>query len=246
MPLPEAGRKMDYQYLMKQARATQRRMAYAVFGFVSKNVWDSRMRATRHFREWYLRPMNYARIMELPLTHLLLDPKIGERILDVSSPKLLALYYALNNPPGPGPKWQIVTCDMEDYFINDFEVYKTKLGLNVEPRVIDATQPIPFPEDHFDKIFSVSVLEHIPDEGDSRAVEQMLRVMRPGPSGAMVLTLPAATTYMEEWLSEKVDVLAHQDQRGGQILLPAAIRSGGAEKAVGGARSGNRPSHFDC
>jgi hypothetical protein len=77
---------MDYQYLMKQARATQRRMAYAVFGFVSKNVWDSRMRATRHFREWYLRPMNYARIMELPLTHLLLDPKIGERILDVSSP----------------------------------------------------------------------------------------------------------------------------------------------------------------
>ena len=60
---------------------------------------------------------------------------------------------------------------------------------------------IPYPENYFDKIFSISVLEHIPYDGDTEALKQILRVLKPG--GIAVITLPAFRNYIEEWISSK-------------------------------------------
>jgi SAM-dependent methyltransferase len=139
--------------------------------------------------------MNYARIMELPLTLRLLQASREDTILDVSSPKLLAMYFALNGYDG------VVAADLEDYFLSDFEAYKKHGNISIQTAVFDAAREIPYPDAHFDKIFSVSVLEHIPDDGDILAVREMLRVMKP--SGSLVITLPAFAYYVEEWTSSK-------------------------------------------
>jgi SAM-dependent methyltransferase len=163
--------------------------------FVMGNLLRGPIRNTKHFRGWFHTPMNYARIMELPLTLLLLQATKNEAILDVSSPKLLALYYALMGCRG------VVTADLEDYFVSDFETYKEHANLTIKTAVFDAAREIPYPDSHFDKIFSVSVLEHIPNNGDILAMREMLRVLKP--SGSLVITLPAFTHYVEEWISSK-------------------------------------------
>lgn len=136
-------------------------------------------------------PMNYARIMELPLTLLLLRAGKDDLVLDVSSPKLLAMFFALNGYDG------VVAADLEDYFVGDFEIYKQYAKLPLRTAVFDAARHIPYPDSHFDRMFSVSVLEHIPGNGDTLALQEMLRVLKP--SGSLVITLPAFTHYVEEW-----------------------------------------------
>jgi SAM-dependent methyltransferase len=150
--------------------------------------------------------MNYARIIELPLTQLLLNASKDDAILDISSPKLLALSLALNGYEG------VVAADMEDYFVDDFEIYKHYSKLSMKTSVFDAASEIPFASSCFDKIFSVSVLEHIPGDGDILAMKEMLRVLKP--SGTLVFTLPAFPYYVEEWTVSKHYWKSVQNQRG--------------------------------
>jgi 2-polyprenyl-3-methyl-5-hydroxy-6-metoxy-1,4-benzoquinol methylase len=181
--------------LLKTARLGEKRLLAASLRFVGANLLKTEARNTRHFREWFRCPMSYARIMELPLTMHLLDAQPDERILDVSSPKLLALYYALY-----GYK-HVVAADVEDYFVGDFDVFRRRSGIQLETAVFDAAKRIPYPDGHFDKIFSISVLEHIPGNGDTLATAEMVRALKSG--GSLVLTLPAFSTYTEEWLATK-------------------------------------------
>ncbi len=174
-------------------RQIQARLRNRSVAFVLKNFFDSRVRRTKHFREWYKMPMNYARIMELPLTHHLLAASRSDRILDVSSPKLLALLYA------EAGYRNVVAADLEEYFLGDFQAYIDNAKVAVATDVFDAAAHIPYADGHFDKIFSVSVLEHIPFDGDVKALREMLRVLNP--TGAIVITLPAFKDYTEEWIS---------------------------------------------
>jgi SAM-dependent methyltransferase len=139
--------------------------------------------------------MNYTRIIEVPLTLQLLNPNRTDRILDVSSPKLLGLYLARRGFSNT------VVADLEDYFVGDFDIYRKRCGVRIDPSVFDATKSIPFPDDYFDKIFSISVLEHIPSSGDTLAIREMLRVLKP--DGSIVITLPAFSEYTEEWADAK-------------------------------------------
>ncbi len=175
------------------ARYIQRQLVGQTVRFVAGKFCNSAIRNTRHFREWFHIPMNYVRMMELPLTALLLQAQAHEAILDVSSPKLLALYYALQGYDG------VVAADVEDYFVADFEAYRKHANIAIDVATFDAADCIPYADGHFDKVFSVSVLEHIPYDGDTRAVREMLRVLKE--SGCGVLTLPAFPSYIEEWLS---------------------------------------------
>ena len=136
--------------------------------------------------------MNYARQMEIPLTDEMLKPQPRESILDVSSPKLLSLYYADNGI-------DVVAGDLEDYFVSDMRNLKIGLRENasISTSVFDATERIPFPDSSFDKAFSISVLEHIPSNGDIKALQEISRVLKI--NGRLAITLPAFKTYVEEW-----------------------------------------------
>jgi SAM-dependent methyltransferase len=191
------GVKMENRSIewLRSTRLAQKQIEISAAKFILKNIWKSPVRDTRHYREWFSCLMNYARIMELPLTMKLLDAKKEDHILDVSSPKLLALYYSLSGFSN------VVAADIEDYFKNDFDIFSKYSGLNIHTSVFDATKSIPYPDEYFDKIFSVSVLEHIPFEGDREALKQILRVLKT--SGVAVITLPAFPHYVEEWITSK-------------------------------------------
>jgi SAM-dependent methyltransferase len=56
---------------------------------------------------------------------------------------------------------------------------------------------LPFEDGSFDRAYSLSVLEHIPAGGDREALGELARVVTP--DGRVVLTLPYAERYHEDW-----------------------------------------------
>jgi SAM-dependent methyltransferase len=69
-----------------------------------------------------------------------------------------------------------------------------------EPRLrfeVGDGRALRFEDASFDGAYSVSVLEHIPAPGDEEALRELARVTKPG--GRVVVTLPHARVYREDW-----------------------------------------------
>ena len=166
------------------ARFARRRLIPQI---IRPKMWKSRL-----FREWWRVPMNYARCIELPLTQLLLDASPDDTLLDISSPKLMALYQASHG------YHHVTAADIAPQFAEDLQMICSALGVELQTRVFDA-KSIPYPDESFSRIYSISVIEHIPGEGDRIALSEISRVLTN--SGRFVMTLPAYPQYLEEWLS---------------------------------------------
>jgi SAM-dependent methyltransferase len=59
-----------------------------------------------------------------------------------------------------------------------------------------------FDDGAFDAAYAISVLEHIPDRGDTAALRELVRVVRSG--GRIVITTPYATSYGESFVDADV------------------------------------------
>src|ERR1041385_157516 len=138
-------------------------------------------------------PVNYWRSLEyrLALEECRFTP--GERVLDVGSPKLLALWVAERLGA------RVVATDIEPYFIEEYELLRSlrrvpadRLELGVEDG-----RGLSFADASFDKVYSLSVLEHIPDDGDGVCVRELARVLAPG--GRCVLTVPCWPPSRTDW-----------------------------------------------
>jgi ubiquinone/menaquinone biosynthesis C-methylase UbiE len=141
-----------------------------------------------------LEPCTYWRNIEVPavLTHLRVEP--GQKVLDIGSPKLPSLYV-----------WktlgaEVWATDLFPYFVDEYRHFSERLrapspcpAYHIE--VQDATT-LPYPDEYFDKVFSISVLEHIEGDGDTSAMREIARVLKQG--GLCCLTFPFATRYSEE------------------------------------------------
>lgn len=91
------------------------------------------------------------------------------RCLDVSSPKLLP---SLLSREGKG-RW----CAIDRF---ELEVHRWR---SVDPALTLATcdaRRLPFADGTFDNALTISVLEHIPGDGDVRALREIFRVLKPG------------------------------------------------------------------
>jgi SAM-dependent methyltransferase len=177
--------------LIESVRARQIEIEKFVLFQLLPKVVKASIRNTKHFCEWYSIPMNYVRIIESPLTFELLDVNKNHKILDISSPKLLPLYMMVK-----GFK-NITVSDVEEYFKEDFQVYSQNFPISPKIETFDARK-IPYQDETFDRVFSISVLEHVPGEGDIDISKEVARVLKP--EGLFVLTLPAYKVYLEEWV----------------------------------------------
>ncbi len=180
--------------ILKKVRSIQKEIELFYLLRVLPKVFSKSTRQTRHFDEWLRAPMNYVRIIETPLTISLIDLKEEHKILDISSPKLLALYLGANGFP------EITISDVEDYFIEDFKIYAKNFGFSPRIETFDATN-IPFGDNSFDRVFSISALEHVADNGDREIAKEVARILKR--DGIFVITAPASNSYSEEWLKEK-------------------------------------------
>jgi SAM-dependent methyltransferase len=121
------------------------------------------------------------------------------RVLDVGSPKVLSLLLAGRTAN------RLFATDLEDRKI--FSRYGKTAQLlgygNYVPELQDARAQ-PYPDESFDLIYSISVIEHIPEDGDTRALEECRRLLHPG--GTLVVEVP--------YRREARTIMASYDSRG--------------------------------
>jgi SAM-dependent methyltransferase len=125
----------------------------------------------------------------------------GARILDLGSPKDLALIFARYRG------CEVVAVDILPEAIALSRRYAAAQGLDgsgpgkVKSEVQDGRR-LPYPDAAFEAAFSVSVLEHIPDAGDTAAIRELVRVVKPG--GVVVVTTPYDRAYRETFVEHDV------------------------------------------
>jgi SAM-dependent methyltransferase len=133
-------------------------------------------------------PLDPSRYLELPHSLRQLDARPGQAVIDLASPKLVAVALARSG----------VNVTSVDALESEVETWR-RLAPD-EPRLSlqcgDGRQ-LPCGNASFDHGYSISVLEHIPDDGDEQALGELARVVRPG--GRVVLTMPYAESYWEDW-----------------------------------------------
>jgi len=138
-------------------------------------------------------PVNYWRSLEYRLAVEESEFADGDRVLDVGSPKLLSLWLAERLGVS------VVATDIEPYFTAEYELLRG--ARHVPPdrlRVaVEDGRRLSFDDASFDKVYSLSVLEHIPDDGDTRCVREIARVLAPG--GRCVLTVPFWPVSRVDW-----------------------------------------------
>lgn len=75
------------------------------------------------------------------------------------------------------------------------------LGGRVIVEIQNATR-LAYDDDLFDAATCISTIEHIPDDGDRRALDELVRVVRPG--GLIGLTVPYNATFRQVYLQKDV------------------------------------------
>lgn len=132
-----------------------------------------------------LRPIDYMRCAEFEA--ILRDLEINRQmeILDVGSPQWFSLYLAERYPKTTFHYLNIIDAELVP-----FEKIAHVLGIaNLKYHKGD-TRKLQFDADKFDRVVSISVIEHIdPEEdGDLRALNEIKRVLKA--SGQVLLTVP--------------------------------------------------------
>jgi SAM-dependent methyltransferase len=142
---------------------------------------------------YLVRPVNYWRTVEYTSVWSEARFERSDRVLDVGSPKLLALYLAERVGA------EVCATDIEDYFVARMSriramrrIPSTRLQLGVEDG-----RSLSYPPGHFSAAYSISVLEHIPGEGDATCIQEIARVLAPG--GRCVITVPFAPQSRDEF-----------------------------------------------
>lgn len=140
--------------------------------------------------------ITYSRIAEAAVHCEAIRLKPGATVLDVGTGiNPLPLYWA--------SKGMRVTCTDPDDFIFRLVPLAEQMGLdealragNLRIEVADGAQ-LPYPDNSFDFWTSVSVVEHIPQDGDAQVLREAARVLKPG--GIAVLTTEGGLREEEVW-----------------------------------------------
>ena len=142
---------------------------------------------------YLVQPVPYWRSLEYRLVWAAAGFQATDRVLDIGSPKLLSLYLA--DRVGA----EVYSTDLEDYFVDEYTYLRQARRLAPERLHVETAdgRALPYPDGWFSKVFSVSVIEHIPDHGDSECLREIARVLAPG--GSCFITVPFSPTSREDY-----------------------------------------------
>jgi len=139
-------------------------------------------------------PVGYWRFLPNAFTYHEFLRFNNPRILDVSSPKLPSVFFATRTSQ------EVHATDLDDEKIfSRWKPAADALGLaNYFVEYQDARH-LTYPDESFDLIYSISVIEHIPDDGDAVSLREFRRVLKPG--GTLVIQIPYRRKRDDIWLS---------------------------------------------
>ncbi len=142
-------------------------------------------------------PVSYWRALEFRMVYDNADFRPSDRILDIGSPKLLSLYIAKKLGA------EVYSTDIDGYFVKEYTALRSAERLSPEKFHVEVEdgRKLSFADDYFDKVYSVSVIEHIPEHGDSECLREIGRVLRPG--GLCLLTVPFAPQSQDQYRPAK-------------------------------------------
>lgn len=145
-------------------------------------------------------PCTYWRNVEVPavINHLAVQPR--EKVLDIGSPKLASLFLWARL------KAELYATDLFPYFVQEYKHLHQclkNLGVASEYHIgIQDGRSLDYPDGYFDKVYAISVIEHIEENGDSQAMREIARVLKAG--GLCCLTVPYAARYREDMTERKL------------------------------------------
>lgn len=148
-----------------------------------------------------LLPASYWRVAEFAYVWERLGGYQGAHILDLGSPKDLAAIVARHL------RCAVTAVDILPEAIALSQRLARAQGLDghgagkVWSEVQDG-RVLSYADNTFDAAYSVSVLEHIPDGGDTAAMQELVRVVKHG--GIVVVTTPYDHAYRETFVHESV------------------------------------------
>jgi len=122
---------------------------------------------------------------------------------------------------------EIFVLDLQkDLIENTKKVAKKKGWGNIKAIQGDIAQ-IPFPENYFDVVYSISVLQNLPHKVKIKAVKEMARVLKPGGILGLVFDFGKSVKKREKYFSKKYDFfhfpLANVKEIEKYIILPSGL-----------------------
>jgi ubiquinone/menaquinone biosynthesis C-methylase UbiE len=135
-------------------------------------------------------PLNYWRMAEIPRAVSLLAVARPNAVLNVASPFLSSI--ALQDEGV-----EVTTIDIQDSAVSHQNSLIQCLDLNRQRSIAMDARRLVFDAESFDRVLAISSIEHIPDAGDTEAITEIARVLKPG--GQAVITVPyvAGPSYDE-------------------------------------------------
>lgn len=114
----------------------------------------------------------------------------NDKVLDIGSgesivPSLIKYEYGCD----------VYATDLDKNELNKQKEYSEKLNIDFHFEVQDATK-LSYSNNYFDKIIAISSIEHIPDTGDIKAINEFSRVLKSG--GKLLITVPFGDIYEEK------------------------------------------------
>jgi SAM-dependent methyltransferase len=170
-------------------------------------------------------PLDPSRYLELPWALDRLDAVPGQTVLDLASPKLLAVTLARRGV-------RVTTLDQLE---SEIEVWRRlaedEANLSL---VVGDGRAMPFADASFDHATSISVLEHIAGEGgDAAALAELVRCVRPG--GRLAITLPYAPEAYVEYRKAPAYVDHGERDDLGQVFFQRWYDHGAVERLTASA-----------
>jgi SAM-dependent methyltransferase len=148
-------------------------------------------------------PVGYWRVWPNAVVLAEADRLGVKKVLDVSSPKLPSLIL--------GRHAEIWATDLDDpLLMSRWKVTADALGLDRYHAQYEDACRLSFADASFDLVYSISVIEHIPANGDAAALREFARVLRPG--GKIIVEVPYRHQFAE--------IVQHYDSKGAPLETP--------------------------
>ncbi|RKY90506.1 MAG: hypothetical protein DRQ13_12540, partial [Ignavibacteriae bacterium] len=193
-----------FYYWRKSGKANLPGKKFAKFGF--KLAFKLLLKGKLSFKLFF-NPVSIVRYFEYDFVESCIGNVDDKNILDVSSPYLFGFFISAKN----NCNYHYINPDINDLENVRLLVSKINFAGNYSTDCLDAKKMY-YPDNKFERIISLSVIEHVNNNGDSEVMREMWRVLKPG--GLLILTFPVKKVYEEEFISENIYNLDHEESEG--------------------------------
>jgi len=193
-----------FYYWGKSEKTSLPGKKFARFGF--KLAFKLLLKGKLSFKLFF-NPVSIVRYFEYDFVESCIGNVDDNNILDVSSPYLFGFFISAKI----NCNYHYINPDKKD--LENVRSLAKKINFigNYLTDCLDAKK-LNYPDNKFERIISISVIEHVNNNGDSEVMREMWRVLKPG--GLLILTFPVKKVYEEEFISENIYNLDQEESEG--------------------------------